>query len=265
MSSVYSAQQRVNSDDRYSGSIKDSKETTWPQDVSHVPNLMIGRVVEQIQAEFPTLTVSKVRFFENQGLVEPKRTSSRYRMFSQADVERIRYILREQRDSYKQIRVIRSEIADLDAGRTVANENRPRTITRDGQIVRPSPGTWINKENIEILTGATPEFIDEAVNIGIIRQESSGSFPARMVSVVQSILDLNRLGFSIRNFRQVSRAAHSSVDMVRQARAPYSVKTSSIEIERELNLLSEVAIKLSIIYSETIRDGLENQKSRGLV
>jgi DNA-binding transcriptional MerR regulator len=70
--------------------------------------LSIGEVLAQLLEEFPDVTISKIRFLESQGLIEPERTPSGYRKFTVSEVERLRFILREQRTNYLPLRIIRS-------------------------------------------------------------------------------------------------------------------------------------------------------------
>ena len=86
----------------------------------------IGEVLAQLRPEFPDISTSKIRFLEAEGLIEPARSRSGYRRFSAADIERLRYILTMQRDSYLPLRVIRERLAERRRG------------GRDGQ--RPAPG-----------------------------------------------------------------------------------------------------------------------------
>lgn len=72
--------------------------------------LSIGEVLSVLLNEFPDVTISKIRFLEGQGLIEPERTPSGYRKFSPSEVERLRYILREQREKYLPLRVIRNNL-----------------------------------------------------------------------------------------------------------------------------------------------------------
>ena len=88
---------------------------TWPVGVSTKPVFSIGKVVEQVKGEFPTVSVSKLRFLEDQGIVSPARTASGYRKYSAADIERVRYCLSRQRDSFLPLRLIREQLAQLDA------------------------------------------------------------------------------------------------------------------------------------------------------
>src|SRR2546422_9490084 len=73
--------------------------------------LTIGTVCRRLQAEFPDISISKIRYLEDQGLLTPRRTRSGYRLFSEDDVERLETILRLQRDEFLPLRVIRQELA----------------------------------------------------------------------------------------------------------------------------------------------------------
>ena len=78
--------------------------------VSERPYLSIGEVLALLLEEFPDVTISKIRFLESQGLIEPERTASGYRKFYDPDVERLRVILREQRENFLPLRVIRDRL-----------------------------------------------------------------------------------------------------------------------------------------------------------
>src|SRR5437879_6895426 len=76
--------------------------------------LSIGEVLNLLKEEFPDITISKIRFLESQGLVEPERTPSGYRKFYGADVERLRFILREQRENFLPLKVIKERLDEVD-------------------------------------------------------------------------------------------------------------------------------------------------------
>src|SRR6185437_7819069 len=78
--------------------------------------LSIGEVLSQLRQEFPDVTISKIRFLEDQGLVEPDRTPAGYRKFTHDDVDRLRYVLAVQRDHYLPLRVIREHLDAMDRG-----------------------------------------------------------------------------------------------------------------------------------------------------
>jgi DNA-binding transcriptional MerR regulator len=105
--------------------------------VTATPHLSIGEVLSLLQTEFPDITISKIRFLESQGLLEPERSPSGYRKFYPHDIERLRWILRQQRDNFLPLRVIKDKLEDgggLDDGDTAepADEPEAETIGQEG-------------------------------------------------------------------------------------------------------------------------------------
>jgi DNA-binding transcriptional MerR regulator len=90
-----------------------------------VEHVSIGDVLDQLRPEFEDITISKIRFLESQGLIDPERTPSGYRKFYPSDVERLRFILREQREHFLPLKVIKERLADLDRGATPKAEAEP--------------------------------------------------------------------------------------------------------------------------------------------
>jgi DNA-binding transcriptional MerR regulator len=88
--------------------------------VSERSYLSIGEVLTLLQAEFPDVTISKIRFLESQGLIDPERTPSGYRKFYAPDIDRLRFILREQRERFLPLKVIRDRLSDDDAEEAAA-------------------------------------------------------------------------------------------------------------------------------------------------
>jgi DNA-binding transcriptional MerR regulator len=79
--------------------------------------LSIGEVLTKLRGDFPDITISKIRFLESEGLIEPQRTPSGYRKFTATDLDRLRYVLLLQRDQYLPLRVIKENLEALDRGR----------------------------------------------------------------------------------------------------------------------------------------------------
>jgi DNA-binding transcriptional MerR regulator len=97
--------------------------------VSDHAYLSIGEVLQLLQDEFPDVTISKIRFLESQGLIDPERTPSGYRKFYDPDIDRLKFILREQKDSYLPLKVIKGR---LDAGEGTGPVARPPLVTEPG-------------------------------------------------------------------------------------------------------------------------------------
>jgi DNA-binding transcriptional MerR regulator len=107
--------------------------TRAPSDRSH---LSIGEVLSLLQEEFPDVTISKIRFLESQGLLDPERTPSGYRKFYEGDIERLRWILRQQKDHYLPLKVIKDRLDDVGPGRVppASEHNGPAAATANGEV-----------------------------------------------------------------------------------------------------------------------------------
>ena len=93
--------------------------------------MSIGEVLNLLKDEFPDITISKIRFLESQGLIDPERTPSGYRKFYPSDVERLRFILREQREHFLPLKVIKERLGEMDSG-AVSNTAEPEPKPRSG-------------------------------------------------------------------------------------------------------------------------------------
>lgn len=232
-------------------------EQTWPQGVSHEATMSIGAVLAVLQPEFPAVTVSKLRFLEEQGLVTPRRTGSGYRKYSRADVERLRYALTAQRDSYLPLRVIRDQLADLDAGRSVEHPSHARVVTRDGELVAPPAGARVSAAEICELTGASEAEVEEMASAGLIIADTRGRFPGRSVQVVQAALSLARHGISPRHLRSVRTAAEREADLIDQVVAPLRAQRSGAARERGAAQAAELAELYATLHAELVRAAVD--------
>ena len=127
-------------------------------------HLSIGEVLSLLRDEFPDVTISKIRFLESQGLLDPERTPSGYRKFSPADVERLHTVLAMQRDHYLPLKVIKKYLAALDAG-----ENPPLPGgAREGSASMLPAGRRFKRDELLREAGATPELLQEAISASLI-------------------------------------------------------------------------------------------------
>lgn len=113
--------------------------------------LSIGEVLAQLLDEFPDVTISKIRFLESQGLIEPERTPSGYRKFTEAEVERLRFILREQRTNYLPLRIIKDRLEDesSDISRDISVDPDSVTVTGHpaARLIIPRPASAVGSSN----------------------------------------------------------------------------------------------------------------------
>jgi DNA-binding transcriptional MerR regulator len=105
--------------------------TRAPSDRSH---LSIGEVLSLLQEEFPDVTISKIRFLESQGLLDPERTPSGYRKFYEGDIDRLRWILRQQKDHYLPLKVIKDRLDDIGPGQVPPEHNGAAAAATNGEV-----------------------------------------------------------------------------------------------------------------------------------
>src|SRR5947209_16763380 len=134
----------------------------------------IGAVCKALVQEFPDISISKIRYLEDQKLLAPRRTQGGYRLYTQSDIARLRTILRLQRDEFLPLRVIRQELAGGRSDRDVAPPptagERPGP-RRAGVNVRDS-GSLYSLEDVVEDTGADPKLVRELVEFGAVKGEN---------------------------------------------------------------------------------------------
>ena len=113
------------------------------------PYMSIGELLNLLKPEFDDVTISKIRFLESEGLIDPERTASGYRKFYQADLDRLRFILKLQRDSYLPLKVIRERLAEYDAGLHPAVEH---SATKEATAPAPRPEVDVDEDLAEAPT-----------------------------------------------------------------------------------------------------------------
>lgn len=150
--------------------------TTWPHQLSHEPLLKVSDVLRILGGEFPALTPSKLRFFDAQGLVRPQRTASGYRQYSASDVERLRFVLREQRDFYRPLAKIQESLAQLDAG-VIKRAITPRDAEHETAAFVPA-------KTLAALASAEQSLVEELVAEGVIVAAVPGGYDKRLATLV---------------------------------------------------------------------------------
>ncbi|MFI6685134.1 MerR family transcriptional regulator [Streptomyces sp. NPDC050485] len=186
--------------------------------------MSIGGVLNQLREEFPEVTISKIRFLESEGLVEPRRTPSGYRKFSVEDVERLAQVLRMQRDHYLPLRVIREHLEALSRG------ERPPVPAPGGSgelldgLGEPDPDrpTAARVGRTELMTAAevTEAELAEWEAYGLIAPGPEGGFDAESVNVARLVADLGRFGLEPRHLRAMKAAADREAGLIEQVVTP---------------------------------------------
>ncbi|WP_395359596.1 MerR family transcriptional regulator [Streptomyces sp. YH02] len=184
----------------------------------------IGTVLNQLRDEFPEVTISKIRFLEAEGLVEPRRTASGYRKFSPQDVERLAQILRMQRDHYLPLKVIREHLDALARGEQIKlpTPGRRRDLLEGAWEQDAEPPTAARLGRAELLAAAevTEAELLEWESYGLISETDGGGYEPETVTVARLVADLGRFGLEPRHLRAVKAAADREAGLIEQVVAP---------------------------------------------
>jgi DNA-binding transcriptional MerR regulator len=223
----------------------------WPRGISRQATMRISDVLAALQIDFPAVTTSKLRFLEEQGLVEPVRTPAGYRQYSPADVERLRFVLRQQRDRYMPLRVIAERLAALDAG--LEDEDaapRARLATKDG-VRHTSERRW-TAASLAADAGVEQSFVDELVDAGVLRV-ASGQLDPWSRDVVLAAAALAEHGIDVRHLRIFRAAADRQADLVDQLVAPWRGQRTSSARARAGTLAAEVGELCAQMHTALVR------------
>ncbi|MFZ1992876.1 MAG: MerR family transcriptional regulator [Solirubrobacteraceae bacterium] len=185
----------------------------------------IGAVCKALVQEFPDISISKIRYLEDQKLVTPRRTQGGYRLYTQSDIARLRTILRLQRDEFLPLRVIRQELAGGRAERDDALP--PATGERPGPRlagvrVRDS-GSLYSLEDVVEDTGAAPELVRELVEFGVVKGENRGGvqyYDETEREIIRAVSELARYGVGGRNLRVFRTSADREAQLLQSILAP---------------------------------------------
>jgi DNA-binding transcriptional MerR regulator len=177
--------------------------------------LGIGEVLAQLRADFPDISVSKIRFLEAEGLIEPARSPSGYRRFGAADVERLRYILTAQRDQYRPLRVIKERLVPADraqAGRAAA------AAPPAGQQPDSRP-VMLSRRELAEAAGIDDSQLTELEAFGLVRRVGRQYGPDAL-QVARTVAALAGYGVQARHLRAVRAAAERETSLIEQVVAP---------------------------------------------
>jgi DNA-binding transcriptional MerR regulator len=218
--------------------------------------LTIGAVCKVLSQEFEDISISKIRYLEDQRLLSPRRTQGGYRLYSQADVERLRTILRMQRDEFLPLRVIRQELAAggerEDEKRRAPGGPRRRAVTVD------TPAARFSAEEVIEQTGTSAQLLGELEEFGIIepaRRDGTMVYDETDLEIVRAAGELARYGVAGRNLRVFRTSADREAALLQQLLGP-ALRSNSQARRKEAieNLESLAAVCTHLQHLLLVRD-----------
>ncbi|MEV0979082.1 MerR family transcriptional regulator [Streptomyces sp. NPDC049915] len=215
--------------------------------------MSIGTVLNVLREEFPEVTISKIRFLESEGLIEPRRTPSGYRKFSAQDVERLGRVLRMQRDHYLPLKVIREHLDALERGENVRVPTLGRQ--RDGEQLPEQPTVArIGRSQLLAAAEIGERELEEWESYGLIAPLEEGVYDAETVTVATLIAQLGRFGIEPRHLRVMKAAADREAGLVEQVVAPlkrHRNPQTRVHAEERTKELADLAVKLHAALVQT--------------
>lgn len=177
--------------------------------------LSIGELINDLREEFPDVSISKVRFLESQGLLAPARSEGGYRMFDDSDVERLRFILRQQRDHFLPLKVIKSKLTLWERG-----EEFDDTDPGDRAGLLDHRAEPLTETELLRRSGISTPQLEALVAHGLIAAPRDGVFEAEALVVASEARRLFAHGLEPRHLRAVKHAAEREADVIAQLAAP---------------------------------------------
>jgi DNA-binding transcriptional MerR regulator len=177
--------------------------------------LSIGEVINLLRDDFPDVSVSKIRFLESQGLIDPDRTGSGYRQFDGTDVARLRFILQQQRDHFLPLKVIKSKLTLWERGEDASGGAPAMTQNLDQE------GEPLDRTELLKRSRLEEDELDALIDIGLIRPiQDSVVFPPEAGIVAMEAKRLLEQGLEVRHLRTVRLSAEREADLLEQLVAP---------------------------------------------
>lgn len=207
--------------------------------------LSIGTIVETLKKEFKDLSISKVRYLEDEGLIEPKRTSGGYRRFSPSDVERLRLVLRLQKERYLPLRVIREKIKHIPTGSVKSDDliSAPKEEIKLEKKLLEKGRTYTTEEASDA-TGLSTKEISELESYSLVQAVSSDKgqvYDSGSVKIMRLVRDLSKHGIQARHLRMYQNFAERESTLLEQIVAPVLRQKSTDAQEKAVRSLNELS------------------------
>lgn len=225
--------------------------------------LSIGEVLGKLRGDFPDITISKIRFLESEGLIEPQRTPSGYRKFTNSDLERLRYVLLAQRDQYLPLRVIKENLDALDRGlqpaQTSGGSPTPRLVTIDGELApasfAESSDLRLSREELLKASGVVEEQLVELESYGLIAPRGR-HYDGDALAIARAVTEMAGFGIEPRHLRSFKSAADREIGLIEQVITPLTRQKSSEAKARAEEVQREIAALSVRLHAALVRGGL---------
>jgi DNA-binding transcriptional MerR regulator len=236
---------------------------------SRAARMNIGEVLDRLRPDFPGITIPKIRFLEDKGLIKPERTPAGYRKFSADDVERLRYVLRMQRDHYLPLKVIGEHLDAIDRGLEpppidAVVPTVPRVaLAPDGL---PSAESFARRDNVRLsrrelikIAEISEDLLDQLEQYALITPRAgTGHYDTDALVIARTARELADFGFEPRHLRAFKTAADREVGLVEQVVAPHKSSRDIAAKARAEEAVSEIAALSVRLHATLVKAGLHS-------
>jgi DNA-binding transcriptional MerR regulator len=219
-------------------------------------SLSIGEVINLLRDDFPDVSVSKIRFLESQGLIDPGRSDSGYRQFDQDDLARLRFILQQQRDHFLPLKVIKSKLTLWERGEDLA------TRIAEPASNLESKGEPLSRDDLLRRSGLSSAQLDELIEVGVLRPMGDPEVFAPDSGIVAT--EAKRLmdqGLEPRHLRTIRHSVDREADLLRQLAAPLLRAHNPEARARARDLLELGGGSVQAMHRAMLEDELKQQIS----
>ena len=227
--------------------------------------LNIGEVLAQLSDDFPAMTASKIRFLEEKGLINPKRTPAGYRQYAESDVERLRFVLALQRDQYLPLKVIKDYLDAIDRGERP--ENLPPGVTVSPRIVSDELAAELHgraralsEEQLRTESGASVPLLQSLLSFGLI-SHVNGKFDEHSLQVARACVRLESHGLEPRHLRPFQAAAEREFGLVERAVAPLMSRKDAASQSRAAEAAREISELCLTLHRALVQDRISRMES----
>jgi DNA-binding transcriptional MerR regulator len=228
--------------------------------------LSIGEVLNRLRGDFSDITISKIRFLESEGLIEPQRTPSGYRKFTTSDLDRLRYVLLAQRDQYLPLKVIKDNLDAIDRGLEPAQVGAVATprptmniATIDGELAPSAFGEVsemrLSRDELLKNSGLKEEQLVELEGYGLIAPRGR-HYDGDALSVAKAVTEMGGFGIEPRHLRSFKSAADREIGLIEQVITPLTRQKNSDSKARAQEVQKEIASLSIRLHAALVRGGL---------
>jgi DNA-binding transcriptional MerR regulator len=228
--------------------------------------LSIGEVLESLQADFPDVTISKIRFLETEGLIAPKRTPSGYRMFFEGDLDRLRYVLSLQRDHFLPLKVIRERLAEYDrngGSAKVTPLQPPPQPAASGNGGAEAPaidmtGVQMNRKELLKGSGLTEAQLASLEDYGIVSASDEGNYDETVLAAARAAKRFFDYGVEARHLKMYRQFADREVAFFEQIVVPLSRRRDPAAAQEATRSLKELETLARQMREAALRSSLRD-------